>query len=705
MPLTQEQIVALNKNVLKISLKDIMNFIANGDVKYPADFPVFTTPKKYIPDLTPYQQTQLDQRKSLIEKDLESLPNPAEQAEWEAVKLEDMASTDIAVLMALKSRLEAYIRYWDTLRPNGNHVDEALEKLRLVEEKIRSLPDPEEQAEWKAIQDRLADRMSDDLATLRSLLKQVNDYIDHWSAVRPKQNHVDEAMELAHALREKIKEIMAAEEARDWEALYSYIQKRPSTKDLLAFLEKYPETTYRQKIDDDVWANVLETTDVISAAKEYIRVFPNGSHKSEANDVSQEHDEWSKVKDSADPIMVHDYMIRHPHSVFIGAAQALLSQLKAWELDKMRENCSAYPVGTFNALRQEGIFTDDELIKAEVATKDSLRILDNYMKVQAALPDILTAVASCKQECADKRTDVYLFGIPSTGKSCVLMGLIDSPKLDIDLASAGGPYAKALMAYRKAGATIGSTPSDLAVTIQATYTDKRDKEHELNLIEMAGEDFACKLADNPEGTVSFADMGNGVPQLLANGNRKIFFLVVDPTAQVVAFKRKIRVYNDDGTPATGAFGNPLYDEVPINIDQNITLKTMLSLMAHPDNRDIMRKVEAINIIVTKADCFGERGLRQEKAVEHFLSLYDESFVRPLTKLCKKFGINATGRKETDGRPKLYTFSLGDFYVGDIYKYDATDANELVEVLANYSDARRSAGGGSLFSKLSNFFDS
>jgi hypothetical protein len=45
---------------------------------------------------------------------------------------------------------------------------------------------------------------------------------------------------------------------------------------------------------------------------------------------------------------------------------------------------------------------------------------------------------------------------------------------------------------------------------------------------------------------------------------------------------------------------------------------------------------------------------------------------------KEMGINANNKY----RPKLYTLSLGRFCLGDIFEYDSTDADNLVQVIKN-----------------------
>ena len=82
----------------------------------------------------------------------------------------------------------------------------------------------------------------------------------------------------------------------------------------------------------------------------------------------------------------------------------------------------------------DGIFSDNELINAKVMTDTVLETLRNH-DINADLPDIRQAIESSKPECKEGQdfTDVYFFGVPSTGKTCVLMGMSRSNSLHINL--------------------------------------------------------------------------------------------------------------------------------------------------------------------------------------------------------------------------------------------------------------------------------
>ena len=54
-------------------------------------------------------------------------------------------------------------------------------------------------------------------------------------------------------------------------------------------------------------------------------------------------------------------------------------------------------------------------------------------------------------------------------------------------------------------------------------------------------------------------------------------------------------------------------------------------------------------------------------------------------------MNAQPLFTTDGRPVLHTFSLGQFYIGGVYQYDATDSDKLTEVIRQVSRGMKQKG--------------
>lgn len=531
-------------------------------------------------------------------------------------------------------------------------VDEV--KIQQIKEEIAKRPNQQEVKDWEALVPEL-DSNSD------SLKLKLEQYISRWETIMPAKNHVAEA-------RNKISEIEAfrraeaeERERKEWDSLDQF-----DISSLMSYLNKYPNTIHRSEIDDAVWGLVSTSPSPAKSINDYLAYFPTGNHSNEARRALQEYASWQTIKSNKDLMEVYDYIQDHGDSPFIGEANILLLELKEREIAEMKRMASNYPADTLLQYLRDGIFSENELINKVVVTTDSLEILSNLDSVRDGLPNIVDEIQNCRRECAAGRTDVFLFGIPSTGKSCILMGLIGSSAIDVSYVKAGGPYAAALQQYLDAGFTIGQTPADFVATLEAEIPNG-NQTHFVNLVEMAGEDFAFKLAQNPDGQISFKDMGAGAPELLSNNNRKAFFLIVDPTARVVTFNRIIS--------SIDAEGNEQKRMIRSNVNQRITLKRMVDLFAQPENASIMEKVDSIHIIVTKADMCGNDVERDEKAFELFMNQY-QSIIRPLANICEKYGINVA----TNGFPKLYTFSLGNFYVGGIYQYDETDANKLVNVI-------------------------
>ena len=547
------------------------------------------------------------------------------------------------------------------------------ERRAYIDEVLSSRPNPQEQAEWAGIESLITSDLSSlSDSALASLRQKVNLYLSTWQPRMTPGNHVAEANAQQANLEAEGRHREAAKELQAWNML-----DKTDSRALVGYLTQHPDTAFRQDIDNLLWATVdsPSTRNKILAAQEYRNHFPQGIHLQEAISLVREYAEWMQVKAGRDIFAIRDYVEFHRGGRFYAEAQGIFQGLKDEERIKMRTESSSYSRENLNALRRGGIFSDQELIADGLHTKDSLAILDHYDEVKDGLPDIQYEISQCRQECASGRTDIFFWGIPATGKSCILMGLIGSKKMQVDFVSSGGAYAAALSQYLDAGCTIGQTPGEFVATIQGCIYDEDSAPHYVNLVEMAGETFAFKVANNPDRELSFADMGNGAATLLANDNKKMFFLIVDPTANVVAFNHFVEM--PEG-------GKKL---VRSNVNQRITLQKMINLMERPENAEVMKKVDYLNIILTKADELSDiPEERDRNAVELFKSQYI-NLLKPLQNLCKKYNINRSDDKSTDGVPMLYTFSLGNFYAGGIYKYNHLDADKLVDVMMQAEGVR------------------
>ena len=628
MALTDLQRKKLIDDINRLNINVVLKYFLSGDISI-SDVPHIT-----------------DDRRKFIE---EHLPSPA-QMDWDALQpfLSEVSTSTL-------QKLETYIRKYEGTRPNGNHVDEAIATYNEIEDK---LPTPAGM-EWEDLKPSLSDMSQNTLDRLEA-------YIRKYEGTRPKGNRVDEAIAKRNEIKDALQREALAKEEAEWNAVDPF-----SMTSLIGHLNKYPMSAHHDEIDENVW-NITDKENV-QQLQDYKVLFPKGKYIGDANARLNAIVEWDRVRNSDDIIVVYNYIHNNPRSPYKNEAELLFMKLKQREIDFMRHEPNRYEVSRLQDLVKLGIFTKNDLISKGVMT-ENVWITLNSIDVKKDLPDIFEAMQNSEAECEDGYTDVYFFGIPSTGKTCVLMGLSCTSSLQVNLASSGGPYAEALRQYTDYGMTVPHTPGDFVTTLKATISEKKngmDIKHNVNLVEMSGEEFAFGITNNEAREFSFEEMGTGVTELLRNDNRKVFFLIIDPTTNIVRFNREYDEYDEQ----TGEKIHKLKYAV---VNQKILMQKIVNIFQNPANSDIMKKVVSIHVIVTKADTLGEPLQRDDKALEVFNKNYGMNIVPPLIELCRDYNINSN----SNYRPKLFTFSLGTFYVGGLYEYEQTDSDKLVEAIMN-----------------------
>ena len=538
------------------------------------------------------------------------------------------------------------------------------ERRQYIEDQLRNMPNMVEQQEWSLISQMLQND-SADIAYNQQLLGQIDTYIRNWEASRPNGNHVDEALGLRATVEGRIREIAAQIESNDWNNVDMF-----SKSSLLGHLSRYPNTVHLNDIDNAIWGITVQDNE--QDLNDYLNIFPSGLHSGEASQLRNAITEWNYVRNTNDIFAANSFLQNNPSSPFRNQCQMIFLRLKDQEMAEMKRLRNAYDVKRLMDLLDANIVSRQELIMSGIVTDNVLKTIQN-MNINQELPDISQAIASSTAECKPGYTDVYFFGIPSTGKTCVLMGLTRSDSLHLNLAAGGGEYTAALQMYTDAGVAVPPTPGDFVTTLEASISRQGNEsvDHKVNLVEMSGEEFAFHIANNPDHIFTFENMGTGTTELLNNDNRKVFFLIIDPTANIVRFMRESQKYD-------ASTGQNYVDYQQCIVNQRTLIQKIVNIFQDPGNAEIMKKVDTIHIIMTKADTLGGYGERDIAARNIFDNQYGNNILGPLVDLCKEYNINA----HTNFRPKLYTFSLGTFYVGSLYEYDPTDSNRLVKAIRN-----------------------
>ena len=523
------------------------------------------------------------------------------------------------------------------------------------------LPAPA-QKDWDALQASLSE-------VSESTLHKLEAYIRKYEGTRPDGNHVDEAIAKRNEIKDALRRDALATEETEWKAVDPF-----SMMSLIGHLNKYPMSIHHDEIDNKVW-NIIDKESE-QQLQDYKVLFPKGKYIEKATAMLEVLDEWMIVRDSGDISFVFQYIRKRPESPYIDKAYCLLMDLKHQEICRMRHEPNRYDVSRLLYLVQLGIFTVDELISEGVMTENVWHTLNN-IDVKNDLPDIYEAMQDSKVECQDGCIDVYLWGLPSTGKTCILQGLLSSSSLLLDLTSSGGSYAEALRQYTDYGMASPRTLDDSVTTLKTTIiTDGHTPiKYNVNFVEMSGHHILDMVEDNSEH--SKEENNSDIANLLHNDNRKVFFLIIDPTINNIKLNREYDEYDEQT-------GEKIHRLKYVVFNQKIFMQQIVNIFQDPANSDIMRKVDSIHIIITKADTFGERLQRGEKALDYFNDHYGINVTQPLVDLCEKYHINCN----SNFRPKLFTFSLGKFYVGGLYEYDPIDSELLINTITAFEPPYR-----------------
>lgn len=535
----------------------------------------------------------------------------------------------------------------------------------LLEQLKEAGRDPKEVQLWNQIMSAPRETPEDIQNVQRLVVTYINQYPKGPKLAEANDRLRSLQTEMAEAAERQRRKADEEREQRDWEAL-----ERGNYSALANYKNRYPNSVHMDELDDLMWTNTRNVMNQHSLNR-YLNDWPLGRHAEEATRALNSFAEWDEVKRSGDLFLVDDYRDNHPDSPFITEVNSTYYKLRDEKLAEMKKNPSEFSKDDVERLIAADIFTQWQLIDEGLVTDESWETLQldrdlfpNIQDYQREDPNI-QAPADC--------TDIYLFGTPGTGKTCLLMGLTgaNGQGYTLNMRVQGGPYASALQQYVNAGITPGRTFGRFVTTIngQVNETTRRGNivSHRINLVEMSGEEFALRIAGNQD--VAFTNMGVGATNLLANANRKVFFIIVDSTKDMVKVEYVEEVKDAEGNVIDERIRKKYISQLDI-------LNKFVSLFELPENQDIMKRVDAIHFVVTKADMLGDRTVRLDRARELLKTKYAGP-VEQLKNYCRQTKrINySTGYK-----PQVFTFSLGQFFLGDVFKFDTSETIKIVDTI-------------------------
>ena len=248
--------------------------------------------------------------------------------------------------------------------------------------------------------------------------------------------------------------------------------------------------------------------------------------------------------------------------------------------------------------------------------------------------------------------DVYFLGVPETGKSCLISGVLNAAESTPTARISGNPHIFNLLLEHREGLAPLATRIHTVIPIEVSL-DYKGSKHHINIIDMDGE--------------SVMDMEWNALPLCISDNPKILFFIIDPEKKAAQIWR----YGEEDS------------RTQCEIIQNVinTLKR---------EEGIMRNIIGIHIIVTKCD-----QLQQDCDINQ---LVKSQGCDDLNKLCEDYKIN----RNNNYTPKIIPFSLGKFYTREYFVAEPKYSQKIFEEILDSIDESRPK---SFFNRLRNLFKS
>ena len=270
-------------------------------------------------------------------------------------------------------------------------------------------------------------------------------------------------------------------------------------------------------------------------------------------------------------------------------------------------------------------------------------------------------------------TDVFLFGGGyNETQMSILQGILASTLFRIDIK---GTFEEQLYSYSQECYLFQKIPSWFTPIISGKIKNNRC----INFI-LPSFDFTtnCMLNKKIDDTVE--------AQILKNNHKMIFFFIIDPTTELCVFNREVEIRDEDGNIDT--------EIQSIRVRQRSRLKVMMDLLELDSNKEIMDNVDALHFIICNAEKLSQTGYDMIKEEYGYL------IERILHDVCKYYKINKLNKYI----PKMYSFSLGSFCTSDVFDYNSTDSDKILEVIYdNCARQKEYRGINKVFRKLVDYF--
>jgi len=322
-------------------------------------------------------------------------------------------------------------------------------------------------------------------------------------------------------------------------------------------------------------------------------------------------------------------------------------------IDMIKADNNVVRASVITMLLNDGFLAYDDFERIGIDGKLIRHLVNGEKSQPFAIPQ--------KLEKINKRsTEVYFWGIPSSGKSCALGAILSvagngkvakSMKQDNDCQGYG--YMTRLKSLFASSSSVCTLPE--STSIYSTYemgldlTDENDATHPLTCIDLAGELVRCMYKSDARENMSDDETESldTLTRILIDNrteNRKIHFFVLEFGAE-----------------------NRRYDGLTQSVYLDGALRYIERTGIFKDDTD------AIYLLITKVDKANAPKGQLANVLREYISRTYGGFYNGLVKICKDCEIN-------NGMVEIVPFSLGKVCFQDYCLFDDKPASNVVQKL-------------------------
>lgn len=487
--------------------------------------------------------------------------------------------------------------------------------------------------------------------------------------------------EFSATKRREVKYKLESGDSDEW----SKAQKERTIEALNRYLAAYPEGQFRpqaralkKEIEDNIKAGeygrevseAWERVDKrdLDSLSNFINKYPDSPYVKDANGHINDILRDDIMDISADTLVDQISEIQTDHSV-TQKDEAIISLIKDYItnnkiskidfLEKLSDDHNLLSAGVVKKLiEREQILALNDLLSIHIEKSFIQKMFKGEeVKDYTDMSDL--------DEIHKQSTEVYFWGIPSSGKSCALGAILSvaangkiAKIMDPDTESQGYGYMNYLINLfheGQIGTLMGGTPIEAFYEMGFDLVDQDGRIHPITCIDMAGELMRCMYKSNANMPLEDKDlkMLDTMTNIL-NGNRsssrKMHIFVIEYGAE-----------------------NRLYEGFPQRVYLN-------GAVAYIKNTGIFKKdTDAIYIMVTKVDKL--KNITKDAITQYIKDNY-LGFYNGLEQICIDNEIN--GKKV-----EKIAFSLGEVCFQNYCKFNPRPAENVVELILKRSASVRS----------------